>query len=492
MYQLHRSRLSSHLVRGALAVLLCGLAGVEAKAELVRFEILRVESPIFEGVSFGDVGPYEKIVARAVLHVDLDLAPTNAAGRVEFAADVVILKPIDRGSDRMLYGVVNRGRKRMLGLLNDAPGGNDPSTAADAGNGFLMRQGYTLVWSGWQGDVPPGDGRMRVEMPTVAGVTGTTHDEFIFEHDDNPAIITLSYRAASLDPTQATLTVRQHERDPRATPSDLWFEYVDAGDRPSGTTTVRIHRPAGFDRGAIYELTYPARDPAVMGLGFAATRDIVSFLRRNAADAAGNPNPLALDDGPTVEHVYALGISQSGRFLRDLVYQGFNEDEDGELVFDGVLPHVAGSRRTFTNARWAQPGRYSRQHETHLTPGDQFPFSYGVLTDPLTGVTDGILARCLETQTCPKVMHTDTSTELWQARASLVVTDTTGADIDLPPNVRAYLLGGAPHGGTPDGVPRPTPTCQHLRNPVHAGPPMRALLLALDPKQALAEIDVRA
>ena len=412
MHQLHRSRLS-HLVRGAVAVLLCGLAGVEAKAELVRFEILRVESPTFDGVSFGDVGPYEKIIARAVLRVDpadphnagivdLDLAPTNAAGTVEFVADVVILKPIDRGSDRMLYGVVNRGRKRMLGLLNDAPGANDPSTAADAGNGFLMRKGYTLVWSGWQGDVLPGDDRMRVEVPTVTGMTGTTHDEFIFEHDDNPAIVTLSYRAANLDPTQATLTVRQHERDPRATPADLRFEYVDAGDRATGTTTVRIHRPAGFDRGAIYELTYPAQDPAVMGLGFAATRDIVSFLRRNATDAAGNPNPLATDGGPTVEHVYALGISQSGRFLRDLVYQGFNEDEDGERVFDGVIPHVAGSRKTFTNARWAQPGRYSRQHETHLTPGDQFPFSYGVLTEPLSGLTDGILARCLETQTCPR------------------------------------------------------------------------------------------
>lgn len=490
MHQLRRSRLS-HLVRGVVSVLLCGLAGVEAEAELLRFEILRVESPTFDSVSFGDVGPYEKIIARAVLRVDpadphnagivdLDLAPTNAAGTVEFVADVVILKPIDRGSGRMLYGVVNRGRKRMLGLLNDAPGANDPSTAADAGNGFLMRQGYTLVWSGWQGDVLPGDGRMRVEVPTVTGLTGATHDEFIFEHDDNPAIVTLSYRAASLDPTQATLTVRQHERDPRATPADLRFEYVDAGDRPTGTTTVRIHRPAGFDRGAIYELTYPAQDPAVMGLGFAATRDIVSFLRRHATDAAGNPNPLATDGGPTVEHVYALGISQSGRFLRDLVYQGFNEDEDGERVFDGVIPHVAGSRKTFTNARWAQPGRYSRQHETHLTPGDQFPFSYGVLTDPISGLTDGILARCLETQTCPKVMHTDTSTELWQGRASLVVTDTTGADIDLPPNVRAYLLGSAPHVGAPDGVPRPTSTCRYLRNPVHAGPTMRALLLALD------------
>ena len=487
-----RSRLS-HLVHGALAVLLCGLPSTEAEAELVRFEIVRVESPTFEGVSFGDVGPYEKIVARAVLHVDptdphnvgiadLDLAPSNAMGRVEFAADVVILKPVDldQGSSRMLYGVVNRGNKRMLGLLNDAPGDNDPSTAADAGNGFLMRNGYTLVWSGWQGDVLPGDDRMRVEVPTVTGVTGWSTDEFIFEHDDNPAVVTLSYRGANRDPTEATLTVRQHERDPRATPADLRFEYVEPSDRAAVATEVRIHRPAGFDRGAIYELTYPARDPAVMGLGFAATRDVVSFLRRHAADAGGRPNPLATDGRPMVEQVYALGISQSGRFLRDLVYQGFNEDENGELVFDGVMPHVAGSRKTFTNARWAQPGRYSRQHETHLTPGDQFPFSYGILTDPLTGSTDGILARCLETRTCPKVMHTDTSTELWQARASLVVTDPAGEDIGLPPTVRAYLLGSGPHGGTPDGVPRPTPTCQHLRNPIHAGPTMRALLLALD------------
>ena len=132
---------------------------------------------------------------------------------------------------------------------------------------------------------------------------------------------------------------------------------------------------------------------ALMGLAFASTRDVIAFLRREATDAAGNPNPLAPGGEPAIEHAYALGISQSGRFLRDLLYQGFNEDEQGRIVFDGIVPHVAGSRKMFTNARFAQPGRYARQHEAHLTPGDQFPFTYGVLTDPITGKTDGILRR---------------------------------------------------------------------------------------------------
>ena len=480
----------------ALSLVVLCLGWAEAEAELVRLEIIRVESPTFEGRAFGDVGQYEKIVARAVLEVDptdthnvaivdLDLAPRNAAGRVEFVADVMILKPVDlhRGNDRLLYGVVNRGRQLMLGRLNDAPASNDPTTAADAGNGFLMREGYTLVWSGWQGDTPPGDGRLRLDVPTLSGVTGTTQDEFIFDHDDNPAVATLSYPVADLDPTKATLTVRQHERDRRVTPGGLSFEYRNAaltGAPSEPARQVVIHRPAGFDDGAIYEFTYPARDPVVMGLAFASPRDVVAFLRREVADADGNPNPLAPNGGPSIEFAYAFGVSQSGRFLRDFLYQGFNEDEKGRMVFQGLIPHVAGSRKMFTNYRWAQPGRYSRQHETHLTPGDQFPFTYGVLTDALTGKRDGILARCLAAHNCPKVMHTDTSTELWQARSSLVVTDTTGVDIELPANVRAYLLGSAPHGGSIDAVPRPTANCQHLRNPLHAGAPLRALLHALD------------
>ena len=467
----------------------------DAEAEVVRFEVLEVESPTFEGREFGSVGPYEKIVARAFLEVDptdphnagivdLKQAPRNAAKRVEFVADVVILKPIDlaQGNGRIFYEVVNRGRKRSLGLINDAPWNNDPTTAADAGNGYLMREGYTVVWSGWQGDVPPAEGLMRLEVPILTGVTGTNQDEFILSDVYTP-FGSLSYSVADLDPAKATLTVRQNERDPRVTPFDLSFEYVVAAPAGVGATSpdqILIHRPSGFDGGAIYELTYLARDPVVMGLAFASTRDVISFLRQEKSDPMGNPNPLAPNGSPAIRYAYAFGRSQSGRFLRDFLYQGFNEDEKGQRVFEGILPHVAGSRKMFTNYRWAQPGRYSRQHETHLTAGDQFPFTYGVLTDPLTGKRDGILARCLEAKNCPKVMHTDTSTEFWQARSSLVVTDTTGADIELPPNVRAYLIASAPHGNSIDAVPGPTAYCQQLSNPLHVGESMRALLHALD------------
>ena len=467
----------------------------DAEAEVVRLEVLEVESPTFEGREFGSVGPYEKIVARAFLEVDptdphnagivdLKQAPRNAAKRVEFVADVVILKPIDlaQGNGRIFYEVVNRGRKRSLGLINDAPWNNDPTTAADAGNGYLMREGYTVVWSGWQGDVPPAEGLMRLEVPILTGVTGTNQDEFILSDVYTP-FGSLSYSVADLDPAKATLTVRQNERDPRVTPFDLSFEYVVAAPAGVGATSpdqILIHRPSGFDGGAIYELTYLARDPVVMGLAFASTRDVISFLRQEKSDPMGNPNPLAPNGSPAIRYAYAFGRSQSGRFLRDFLYQGFNEDEKGQRVFEGILPHVAGSRKMFTNYRWAQPGRYSRQHETHLTAGDQFPFTYGVLTDPLTGKRDGILARCLEAKNCPKVMHTDTSTEFWQARSSLVVTDTTGADIELPPNVRAYLIASAPHGNSIDAVPGPTAYCQQLSNPLHVGESMRALLHALD------------
>ena len=479
------------------AILFAGLfCQFSAEAEVVRFEIVAVESPTFEGRQFGSVGRYEKIVARAFLEVDpndqhnsgivdLKLAPRNAAERVEFVADVVILKPIDlaKGNGRIFYEVVNRGRKISLSLINDAPRGSDPTVAAAAGNGYLMREGYTLVWSGWQGDVPPGEDRLQLEVPVLEGITGTNQDEFIFDHDYNPFIASLSYPAADLDPLKATLTVRQNERDPRATPSDLSFEYfvVSRGRvNAASPDQILIHRPSGFDNGAIYEFTYPARDPVVMGLAFASTRDVVSFLRQESFDPEGNPNPLAPNGSPAIRNAYALGISQSGRFLRDFLYQGFNEDEKGQMVFEGIIPHVAGSRKTFTNYRWAQPGRFSQQHETHLTPGDQFPFTYGVLTDPLTGKRDGILARCLEAQNCLKVMHTDTAAEFWQARSSLVVTDTTGADIELPANVRAYLIASAPHGNSIDAVPRRIPNCLQLSNPLHGGAPMRALVHALD------------
>ena len=472
------------------------LAGATAFGEVVRFELLEVESPTFDGRRFGEVGQYEKLIGLMTLAVDpddphnasvvdLELAPRNADGRVEFVAEVAILKPVDlrQGNRRIFYEVVNRGRKIGLGLMNDAPRLNGPTAAADAGNGFLMRQGYTVVWSGWQGDMEPGEGRMGLTVPTLTAVSGVNREEFIFDHEIDPVVATLSYPTADLDPAKATLTVRPRQHDARVTPADLSFDYLmvlRAGMWFRSPHQILIERPAGFDAGAIYEFIHAAKNPLVMGLAFASVRDVTSFLRHRSEDTVGNPNPLSAGGVPLIDRVYALGISQSGRFLRDMLYQGFNEDEAGLVVFDGLIPDVAGARRTWVNRRFAQPGRFSLEHEAHLQPGDQFPFAYNILTDAITGQRDGILARCQAAANCPKIMHVDTATEFFQARASLIVTDTNGQPIELPSNVRAYLISSAPHSNPIDAVVGPTAHCQQSSNPLHAGGPMRALLVALD------------
>lgn len=458
-----------------------------AAARVVEFKVTNVETPAFEGRTFGAVGAYQKLTARVKLAVDpalrqnsgivdIALAPRNAQGLVEFESEVSILKPVDmaKANGRLFYDVLNRGSRPATAMMNDLPDRVDPKTAAHGGNGFLMNRGYVVMWSTWQADVPTqGDLLSYFKAPTIAGVTGTNREEFIFDNTQSPVTGALSYAASDLNPALAKLTVRTKETDSRATPADLKWTYKDAN-------TIEITRPAGFASGAIYEFVYPARDARVMGVGFAATRDIVAFLRRDAADPAGNSNPLATAGRPSMQYAIAFGVSQSGRFLRDLLYEGFNEDEAGRAVFDGLIPHIGGSRKTFTNYRWAQPGRYSRQHEDHLYPGDQFPFTYAVTTDKLTGKTDGLLAKCLATNTCPKIMQTDSGTEVWQGRASLVVTDTEGNAIDLPANVRAYLIASTPHGGAFGSMPAATPTCQMLSNPIHNGVPLRALLVALD------------
>ena len=467
-----------------------------AFGEVVGVEVIEVESPTFDGRTFGDVGPYEKVTLRVTMAVDpedphnaeivdLGLAPRDAAGRVRFSTTVVVVKPIDmeRGNGRVFYEVVNRGNRYGLDLFNDAPWTNDPSAARHAGNGFLMREGYTLIWSGWQHDAPPGEARLFLESPTVPGVEDVSREEFIFNHDRNPTVASLTYPAASLDPAAARLTVRQFAHDVRQTPPGLSFRYrpmTRGGTYYTSADEILVERPEGFDAGAIYELIYTARDSVVAGLAFASVRDVVSFLRYDAGDRDGHTNPLAPGGVPAIERAYALGISQSGRFLRDMLHQGFNEDERRRVVFDGIVPDVAGARRTFINERFAQPGRFSRQHESHLQPGDQFPFTYGVLTDTHTGKRDGVLARCEAAGNCPKVMHVDSSTEFFQARSSLIVTDTDGSPIELPDNVRAYLISSTPHSVFFESEPEPVRTCEHLSNPLHRGGPARALLVALD------------
>ena len=221
---------------------------------------------------------------------------------------------------------------------------------------------------------------------------------------------------------------------------------------------------------------YTAKDPTVAGFAFAATRDVAAFLRREG----GAANPLAVSGRSSVDRTLLLGISQSGRFVRDYLYLGFNEDDRGRPVFDAMLPHVAGTRRTFTNARFAQPGRNPGPHGDRLYPADQFPFAYAVTEDHLTGRRDGLLARCRGSDTCPRVLQTDTEYEFWGSRASLLVTDMQGRHLDLPPEVRAYMLAGHPHFAPAEAVAARSPCCALLMNPLHAGAPMRALLAAAE------------
>ena len=461
----------------------------------MRLEIQRVEN-VFEGMSFGSTGTYEKIVGRAYGEVDpthplnrdiinLDKAPTNTRGRVEYAVDFCVLKPTDLGKSnrRILYDTLNRGDKLALIDINDAqkgPTSNDPVSAADAGNGFLMRQGYVLVFSAWQGDTQPGEGHMLAEFPVAtnngAPIVGDSREEMIFGHTDSPAVLPLTYPAHSLDQSNATLTVRLYEADARIpVPAERW-RYVSPRQ-------IEIDLVEGFDAGAIYEFIYPACDPIVMGLGFVAVRDFVTYMRSTEPDTAGQPHPLSPDPGaPAIDHVIAYGRSQPGRFLREFVRLGFNQALNGGQVFDGIYASIAGSRRIFLNEPFAQPGRFHRQQEDHLYPGDQFPFSYATRTDSVSDKTDGILARSLATDTCPKIIHVDSSTEFWLGRSSLVVTDEHGEDIEVPDEVRVFLFSGTGHAGpimlNHAAVFSQNPA--YAMNFLNYNPLNRSLLIALD------------
>ncbi len=461
----------------ALALLLA----TPAVAEVTRLD-LSPPSTAFGGAAFGSTGAYERLAGRATLSLDpadprnaiiadIALAPRNAQGRVEAVAEVVILRPARAfaGNGSLLVEVPNRGRELAGQLYHDVVA-NDLMLGRSAGNGFLLRQGYTLVWVGWQADIPPGEGRgagLRLEAPIVPNVTGLSREEFLFDNTTSPVTVPLTYPAASRE--GASLTARVQADDPRGTPAGLSFRFID--DRQ-----IEITRPPGFDAGALYEFIYTAKDPAVQGIAFAALRDVATFLRRDRSPA----NPLASDGRPTVDRAILHGVSQSGRVVRDYLYLGFNEDEAGRQVYDAMLPHIPGTRRSFTNARFAQPGRNPTPHADRHYPADQFPFTYGVTQDHLTGARDGLLLRCRLSNTCPRVMQTDSDYEFWGARASLLVTDTQGRHIDLAPEVRAYALVGHPHFATASAVAARIDRCALPVNPLQAGAPARALLVAME------------
>ena len=469
-----------------------------AAAAVERIEIIE-RAPFAEGAAFGTVGSYERIRGR--LHfavdpeepanariVDLKLAPHDKRGLVTFAADFILLRPQDlsRGNRRLLYEVTNRGNLGALAFFNEAPWNNAPTSRADAGDGFLFEQGYSLLWSGWNWDVLPGDRRLQIELPVAtedgAPITGTVAAEFVVSGWTRSAPFmwgnSRGYPPASLTAPDARLTVRTEPDAPRTEiPRDHWrFARLD-GARLVPDPKQVFHF-AGFEPGLIYEVVYPAQGPRVVGLGLAAIRDAISFFRFEAADATGTANPLAQAGAPDPETALIFGISQSGRVIQHMLWQALHVDEAGRMVFDGALIHVAGAGKGSFNHRFAQTTRHPSHLEDQQYPADFFPFTTTPGRDPLTGAKGDVLERARVAGALPRLFYTTTSTEYWTRAASLLHTDVAGSeDVPLHPRARLYFLAGAQHGNW--RFPERSPF-QNCGNPLDHRPPMRALLLALD------------
>ena len=406
------------------------------------------------GEVFGEVGAYRQVdgtVRFAVdpWHpanegvVDLGLAARNGEGLVEFDADFRVLRPaVGGGNGRLLVEVLNRGRALALRNLNSAPE-VAPDALLDPGNGFLMRMGYTVVWCGWQHDVPESPGLLRIRVPealedgrAVSGKIAVT-----FQLNAAAEVQYLSdrmhraYPANNLEDWESVLTVQEDEDGPeRVIPRRAWwFARVENGRRIPDPCYV--HLDGGFEAGKVYQVVYTTTGAPVVGLGMLAIRDLAAAFRYGDGAALGVA-------GRGLERAYAFGVSQSGRFLRSFLYHGFNRDELGRVAFDGFMPHVAGGKRGEFNRRFGQPSSQAARSVNSL-----FPFADGAQTDPDTGRTDGLLVRLGGQGELPKVMYTYTASEYWAGHGSLVHTDVEGScDVDLPGAVRVYAFAGTQHG----------------------------------------------
>jgi hypothetical protein len=447
---------------------------------LLRIEVSE-RTDVLDGKAFAAAGPYERIVGKAYFAVDPNLpanriivdlakAPRDENGLVEFSADFYCLKPRDpaNGNHTVLFEVSNRGGRGILGMF-DFPGGHSPGIDPEYGDGFLLNQGYTLVWLGWEFDVPAGAGLLHLYAPVAKGITGLVRSEILVDRREIRQSLgdraLAGYPALHPDDPHLTLTVRDRVDGPRQTvPRDAW--HIEG--------PTHIVMPAGFDPGRIYELVYTSQDPPIVGLGPAAVRDLISFFKY------GIPNDTILGDHFTfIKQAYGFGVSQSGRFLRTFVYYGFNQDERGRKVFDGLMVHVAGAGRGSFNFRFAQPSRDGHPFLNTFYPTDIFPFTDLPETDPDTGITDGILVHATPPLLAPRIFYTNTSYEYYGRSASLIHTMIDGQhDAHLPRTTRIYFLTGCQHG--PSGFPPRGGDTQNLANPNNYRWTLRALLVALD------------
>ena len=461
-------------------------------SHIEAFTIERRISPAFDGRGFGTVGPYELIMARAHGSLDpeaaanaaiaeLDKAPLDAEGRVAYSTAVTILRPVDlsKGSGNLVFEVVNRS----LGSIDPDGMKLDRMGLLE----LLLGRGDIVVNAAWQGELTPahepatvammrqmlGAQSIYAQLPPALDKGRKLVRRIRFEVEAfelfTGAPVTradLIYPAADLPDLQ--ILSRRHEADPPAP--------VPAGCvRLADSWALEITPIPGA---AVYDVLYNATDAVVSGIGLVVPRDLVSFLRHDRGDGALRANPLLAEDGtPAVRRAYAYGISQGGRYLREFLWLGFNADAEGRRVFDGLIPVISGGRRGSFNAVFAQPGvipgELSGHRDTQL-----FPFAYPVLHDPISGRTDGLLKRCRETDTCPKIMQIDSEYEAALAYGWLMTVQPDGQPIAAqPPEIRLYAIAGGDHGG---GMFR-APICRApAPAPVPAWPFLRAALVTMD------------
>jgi hypothetical protein len=429
-------------------LLAAALAAASSQAAVVE---VKVESrqPVLAGAPFGEAGAYERLDGTVTFAldpghgenrkiVDLDHAPRNSNDQVLATANFMVLQPREKASGVAILEVSNRGGKAMLPYFQSARFANDPARKEDFGDGLLMRQGYTLMWVGWQADVPQAPLVMRLNAPVAKAGTdaieGLVRADWTIEK--TTATLALSHRDHVAypvsDPASDTSVLTERDgRDAarRIVPRGEWrfAQEIDGKPQPDAT---HIYKRSGFLEGKIYELVYRARDPRVVGMGLASVRDFMSYAKYD------NASPFK------VKHAIAFGVSQTGRFLRHFLYQGFNSDERERQVFDGMFIHAAGAGRGSFNHRFAQPSRDAHRFSTFLFPTDLFPFSSRAQRDPESDASGGIMPA----RHAPKVFYTNTGYEYWGRAASLIHTTPDGKrDIEPLANERIFHLASGQH-----------------------------------------------
>ncbi|MBZ5685394.1 MAG: hypothetical protein LAP86_10185 [Acidobacteriia bacterium] len=430
------------------------LSALTVSARVVRVEIASHQD-VLNGKTFGEAGAYERLTGRIYFSlpvanphnqpiVDLNNAVNLKNGEVEFSATFMALRPKDshKGNGTLLLENPNRGRSRIVAVVD----GGDWDAAHDAGDAWLLRNGFTVVSLGWQWDAS-GDDALRLDAPVAKEngkiITGLLRGDFMLtkETPEVPlghlilgAIGGSEYPVAAPDDPRNTLTVRDSRESTRTVIPRSEWQFAHTVDGKLTPSNRHLHLSGGFQAGKIYEYVYAVADPVVAGGGFAVVRDFAAYAK-HAPDAI---TPAA--------RVYGEGISQNGRFLRDFLYQGFNADEEGRIALDGVLAHVAGAGRGSFNYRFAQPSRDAQPTSAVFFPTDIFPFTDQPEKDPVTGESGGLLDRAAADKVLPKIFFSNTSFEYWGRVAALIHTTADGKqDMPISGNVRIYHFTGHQH-----------------------------------------------